>query len=152
MSRFWIISRKQLKIGAIVFTTILITAAFWRYETIRSKDTAETSLQPTRVLHMVTAEFKSKLDNGQEIEVYQFVPGTVHAKAGERVELRIRGVNGEKHDFVIEGTDLKGSIEKNKETVITFTAKEGIHRLVCLTHPDMKHGGPMIGYIIVNPS
>lgn len=150
MARFWIVSRKQLRIGALAFSAILVAAAFWRYETVRSEQAVEAAPQSTRILHMVTGEFKSKLDNGKEIEVYQFIPGTVHAKAGENVELRIRGINGKKHDFVIEGTNLKGTIEKDKETVITFTPKEGIHRIVCLTHPDMKHEGPMVGFIVVN--
>lgn len=150
MTRFWIVSRKQLRIGAIVFSAILVAAAFWRYETVRSERAVEAAPQSTRILHMVTGEVKSKLDNGKEIEVYQFIPGIVHAKAGERVELRIRGINGKKHDFEIESMNVKGSIEKDKETVITFTAKEGIHRIVCLTHPDMQHEGPMVGYIVID--
>jgi len=150
LTRFWIVSRKQLRIGAIVFSAILVAAAFWRYETVRSERAVEAAPQSTRILHMVTGEVKSKLDNGKEIEVYQFIPGTVHAKAGERVELRIRGINGKKHDFEIESMNVKGSIEKDKETVITFTAKEGIHRIVCLTHPDMQHEGPMVGYIVID--
>ncbi|MCY9578921.1 cupredoxin domain-containing protein [Paenibacillus alvei] len=150
MTRFWIVSRKQLRIGAIVFSAILVAAAFWRYESVRSEQAVEAGPQSTRIVHMVTGEVKSKLENGSEIEMYQFIPGTVHAKVGERVELRIRGGNGIKHDFEIESMNLKGSIEKDKETVITFTAKEGVHRIVCLTHPDMKHEGPMVGYIVVD--
>lgn len=149
MTQFWVVSRKQVRLGAVAFTAMLVAAAFWRYETVRSERAVGAVPQSNRILHMVVGELKTKLDNGKETGMYPFIPKTVRAKAGERVELRIRGINSKRHDFIIEGTDLKGSIEKDKETVITFTAKEGVHRIVCLTHHDMQHEGPMVGYIVV---
>lgn len=150
MSRFWVVSRKQWRLGAIAVVAVMVAAAFWRYETLRTERETQAAVQAVRVIHMVTGEFKTKLENGQEMEVYRFDPGTVFANDGERVELRIRGVNGNQHDFVIEGLNLRGKVEKNKETVVSFTAKEGIYRIVCLTHSDASHAGPMIGYIVVD--
>ena len=64
--------------------------------------------------------------------------------------MKILGVSGEKHDFKIEGTNISGTIEKGKETVIPLQFKEkGIYRLICLTHETNKMNGPMIAYIVV---
>lgn len=150
MANFWVITPKQWRIGLLAIAAIMVGAAFWRYESIRMEQAAQAAPQETRILHMVTGEFKSTLEDGTEIEAYQFAPGTVNANEGERVELRIRGVNGHRHDFVIEGLGISGTIEKNKETIIRFTAKEGIYRIVCTTHADAASNGPMIGYIVVD--
>ncbi|UHA74749.1 cupredoxin domain-containing protein [Paenibacillus sp. 481] len=151
MSRFWVVSRKQWRLGTIVLVAIMVAAAFWRYESLQAEQRAAQAVpQTTRVIHMVTGEFKTKTDSGQELEVYRFDPGTVYANEGERVELRILGVNGHKHEFEIEGLNVRGTIEKNKETVVTFRAEEGIYRIICLNHADARHGGPMIGYIVID--
>ncbi|MGZ9587303.1 cupredoxin domain-containing protein [Paenibacillus marinisediminis] len=151
MSRFWVVSRKQWRLGLAVLLGILILAAFWRFESMKVDEEEALALPAkTNVLHMVTGEFKSKLDDGQEIEAYVFSPSTVYANDGEMVELRIRGVNGKQHDFFIEGMDVKGSVYKNKETVVTFKAKKGKYKIVCYTHADAAHHGPMIGHIVVD--
>jgi heme/copper-type cytochrome/quinol oxidase subunit 2 len=60
-------------------------------------------------------------------------------------------VNGDSHPFIIEGLNVKGEVKKGKETVVSFTAqKEGIYRIICTTHSDIAHNGPMVGYIVVN--
>lgn len=104
-----------------------------------------------RVIHMVTSEFKSTTADGKEIEAYRWDPGTVVVEKDEKVKLVLYGVNGESHPFYIEGTTIKGEIRKGKETVVNFqAAKEGTYRIICLTHMDKDHGGPMIGYIVVD--
>lgn len=151
MSRFWVVSRKQWHIGLAVLAFIMVSIAFIKYSQLQmSEHAASTTASETRVLHMITGEFKTTLDNGKELETYLFHPGTVYAHDGEKVELRIKGVNGKQHDFVIEGLDIRGTIKKNEETVVNFQAKEGIYRIVCLTHADAAHEGPMVGYIVVD--
>ncbi|GAC41802.1 cupredoxin domain-containing protein [Paenibacillus popilliae] len=150
MANFWVITPKQRRIGLIAIAAIMVGAAYWRYESMRVEQAAQAAPQETRILHMVTDEFKLTLEDGTEIEAYQFAPSSVHANEGERVELHIRGVNGHRHDFVIEGLDISGTIEKNKETIIRFTAMEGVYRIVCKTHADAASNGPMIGYIVVD--
>lgn len=104
-----------------------------------------------RVIHMVTGEYKSTTPEGQVIESYRWDPGTVFVEKGEKVKLVIYGVNGETHPFYIEGTNIKGEVRKGKETIVTFQPeKEGTYRLICLTHPEKDHSGPMIGYIVVD--
>lgn len=104
-----------------------------------------------RLIHLVTGEFKTTAEGGKTIEAYRWDPGTIFVEKGERIKLIIYGVNGESHPFIIEGTDIKGEVKKGKETVVRFQAeKEGVYRLICLTHPDKDHSGPMIAYIVVD--
>lgn len=101
-------------------------------------------------INMVTGEFKSSKD-GKEIEAYRWDPGTIYVPKGEVVKLSIYGVNGEEHPFYIEGTDIKGKVKKGEETVINLNfKKEGIYRLICTTHHDIEHSGPMVAYIVVD--
>ncbi|MCQ6267631.1 cupredoxin domain-containing protein [Fictibacillus sp. WQ 8-8] len=103
------------------------------------------------VINMVTGEFKSKLDNGKEIEAYRWDPGTIHIPHNQPVTLSIYGVNGKEHPFYIEGTNVKGNVVKGKETVLHLRfKKEGIYRLICKTHADISHNGPMIAYLVVD--
>ncbi|WP_157075903.1 cupredoxin domain-containing protein [Neobacillus fumarioli] len=101
--------------------------------------------------HMVTAEFKTKMKNGKEIEVYRWNPGTIVINHGEKVKLYISGINGGDHPFYIEGTDIKGIVKKGEETVVPLQInKPGTYQLVCEAHADRQHNGPMIAYIVVN--
>lgn len=55
------------------------------------------------------------------------------------------------HPYIIEGTDIKGVVKKAEETVVPLQFnKQGVYRLVCLTHPDKDNSGPMIAYIVVD--
>lgn len=103
------------------------------------------------VINMVTGEFSTKTEDGREIEAYRWDPGTINVPAGEEVTLSIYGVNGKEHPFIIEGTQIKGTVKKGEETLVKVKfEKEGIYRLICLTHPDKEHNGPMIAYIVVD--
>ncbi|MGJ7909593.1 cupredoxin domain-containing protein [Neobacillus sp. LXY-1] len=109
------------------------------------------SKQSIREIHMVTAEFKTKMNNGKEMEAYRWDPGTIFLQKDEKVRLYISGINGEKHPFYIEGTDIKGTVEKGKETIVPLQfEKEGTYRLICEIHSNREHNGPMIAYIVVD--
>jgi heme/copper-type cytochrome/quinol oxidase subunit 2 len=70
---------------------------------------------------------------------------------GTPVELQITGISGDRHPFEIEGLGIKGEVLKGKTTVVRFTPKEaGTYAIRCLTHADMRSGGPMVGYIFVH--
>lgn len=104
-----------------------------------------------REIHLVTGEFKSKTMEGQELESYRWDPGTIFVNAGEKIRLSILGINGKEHPFIIEGTNVKGTVKQGEETIIPLQFKnEGIYRLICLTHPDKSQNGPMIAYIVVD--
>jgi heme/copper-type cytochrome/quinol oxidase subunit 2 len=148
MSNVYRITKKQLRLIALGAVFIVMIYSFWAWN--QTKTVAGSPEQP-RIIHMVTGEFKTTTKKGAEIEAYRWDPGTIVVKEGEAVELRIRGVNGEHHPFIIEGLNLKGEVHKGKETIVRFVAeKEGIYRIICLTHTDFAHNGPMIGYIVVD--
>lgn len=100
--------------------------------------------------HMVTGEFSTTTKDGKKIEAYRFDPGTIVVPKNEEVSLRIFGVNGEEHPFYIEGTDIKGTVKKGEETLVSLNFKEaGTYKLICDTHSHEGHGMPMIAYIVV---
>jgi heme/copper-type cytochrome/quinol oxidase subunit 2 len=104
-----------------------------------------------REIHLVTGEFKTKTADGKEIEAYRWDPGTIFLEKDELVHLIIYGVNGAEHPFMIEGTDIKGTVKKGVETIVPLKfSKEGTYRLICLTHPTKNQNGPMIAYINVD--
>ncbi len=147
MSRVLIIGKKQLRFIGMSALLVVLVYSFWVWN--KSEPTIGTTSNP-RVIQMITAEHETTLADGKSFEVYRWDPGTVIVNKGELVELRILGVNGDRHPFFIEGMDIKGEVQKGKETVVTFRAeKAGIFRLICPTHGDPAHGGPMVGYIVV---
>lgn len=148
MSKVYMINKRHLRLIGIAALLVVLGYSFWLWND--SESAAGTAAQP-RVIHMVTGEFKTTDKNGKQIEAYRWDPGTIVVKEGELVELRILGMNGDHHQFVIEGMGIEGEILKGKETVVTFHAKkEGIYRIVCLNHHNAENEGPMVGYIVVS--
>jgi len=147
-AKVFVVDRRKLRLaGVLVLAAVLVwSVRLW----MRAEPAMGTPDNP-RVIHMVTVEYAARLPDGKEIEVYRWDPGTIFVKEGETVELRILGVNGDRHPFRIEGLDVRGEVVKGRETVVTFRAdKEGIYRIICPVHADLAHGGPMIGYLVVD--
>ncbi|MBT2677937.1 cupredoxin domain-containing protein [Bacillus sp. ISL-35] len=147
---FFVFKRRTLYlIGLIVF--IFIIGSIWLNLNPDATPAIGGQNEQTREIHLVTGEFKSKTDDGKEIEAYRWDPGTIFIEKGEKVSLNILGVNGKEHPFIIEGTEIKGVVKKGEETVVPLQFdKEGTYRLICLTHPSAEHNGPMIAYIVVD--
>lgn len=151
MSKVFIISKRNLiwTVGAI-----MIVAAFIIMINQSEEPNALPASAPVmkdREIHMLAVEYKGKTPEGKEIEVYRWDPGEVHVKKGEQIKLSLYGVNGKSHPFVIEGLNIQGEVKQGEETVVSFKAdKEGMYRIVCWTHADHAHHGPMIGYIVVH--
>lgn len=147
MSKIFVVTKKQIRLFAAILLIVLIAAACLKWN--QSKETIGASQEP-RVFHLVTGEFKTTTKEGRAFEVYRWDPGTIIVNAGDPVELRIAGVNGQSHPFVIEGLNVKGEVVKGKTTVVRFTAeRKGTYPIVCLTHDTMENSGPMVGYIVV---
>lgn len=149
MPRVWVIHRRGLFLGVAV---VLITVAVLLIANRQSDEavTADAAPNQTRIIHMVTGEFDAEVAEDKEMEAYRWDPGTIVLNQGERVKLSILGVNGKSHPFYIEGTTIKGEVKQGQETVIDLQFdKKGTYRLICLAHPDAKHNGPMIAYIVV---
>ncbi|WP_071395200.1 hypothetical protein [Bacillus tuaregi] len=148
-----VIIKKRLLWYCIIFMVILASAGGWFF--INQENEAvfkqEDHQDKIREIHLVTGEFSAKLPDNTKIEVYRWDPGTIFMEVGEKVHLSILGVNGKEHPFIIENTDIKGSVKKGEETIVPLQfQKEGIYRLICLSHSDKNHEGPMIAYIVVD--
>ncbi len=146
-----IVTRKQLRLAALALTIAILAVACWRlYPSVSGEAASATAAANPQVFEMVTGEFRSQTADGKEIEVYQWSPNFLTVKKGEQVTLRITGVNGASHPFVIEGLGVKGVVKKGSVTEVSFTPeKAGTYPIICMTHTDLKHGGPMVGYIHV---
>jgi heme/copper-type cytochrome/quinol oxidase subunit 2 len=129
-----------------------LSAGAWYMAKMEAVETTGSSTAAKEfVINMVTGEFQSTMDDGKEIEAYRWDPGMIYVPKDQPVKLSIYGVNGKEHPFYIEGTNIKGTVKKGKETVLDLHfKKEGIYRLICIAHPDIEHNGPMIAYIIVD--
>ncbi|WP_263115217.1 cupredoxin domain-containing protein [Pallidibacillus thermolactis] len=118
---------------------LCVVAAFIWYNFQMKVVPVSNENQTNREIQMITGEFVTETADGKKIEVYRFDPGTIYLKKGEEVDLKILGVNGDEHTFLIENTDIKGRIEKGKETIVPLQFdKPGTYRLICITHKDKK--------------
>ncbi len=147
MSKIFVIHKNQILFFIAIVVIFFVTMHFTKADQALPVNVGG---QSERVIHMVTGEFKATTADGKEIESYRWDPGTIFVNVGENVKLSIFGINGMNHPFVIEDLNIKGEVRKGEETIVNFTAeKEGIYRIICLTHPDTHNNGPMIGYIVV---
>jgi heme/copper-type cytochrome/quinol oxidase subunit 2 len=147
MSKVLIVSKRQIQLFILVAALIVLTGVYLSWNQSR-----EVNAQPAeaRVIQLVTGEYTMQTADGKEMDIYRWDPGTIIVNKGELIELQINGVNGNSHPFVVEGLGIQGEVTKGKITVVRFTAdKAGTYPIQCLTHTDMRHGGPMVGYIVV---
>ncbi|MBM4761955.1 hypothetical protein [Bacillus sp. B15-48] len=147
---FLVIKREYLITAILLFIVTSIGLLLLdrpEAETVAITDAKQTS----REIHLVTGEFKTVTESGKEIESYRWDPGVIFIEKGEKVKLNIYGINGKEHPFSIEGTNITGTVKKGEETIVPLEFnKDGIYRLICLTHHDKDNNGPMIAYIIVD--
>ncbi|MBI2878083.1 MAG: hypothetical protein HYY20_14495 [Candidatus Tectomicrobia bacterium] len=71
---------------------------------------------------------------------YRWEPGAIFVNRGDKVELRIWGVNGAVHDAHIEGLVSNFTVQRGQLTIVSFTAKKaGTYKIHCGTHgPSME--------------
>ncbi|PLR80810.1 hypothetical protein CVD25_08045 [Bacillus canaveralius] len=148
--KFYVFKKESLVLF-IIICMVVITASIWFFAHSDSVPASGADVgSKAREIHLITSEFKTKMDDGSEMEVYRWDPGTIFVEKGEKVNLKIFGVNGREHPFIIEGTNIKGTVKKGKETVVPLQFQdEGVYRLICHTHSQSMKGH-MIGYIIVD--
>jgi heme/copper-type cytochrome/quinol oxidase subunit 2 len=149
--KFLVFKKETLLFFLTVGLMLVVISAWFMLKAGDATVFNQQSKQSIREIHMVTAEFKTKMSNGKEMEAYRWDPGTIFLEKDEKVRLYISGINGEKHPFYIEGTNIKGTVEKGKETIVPLQFdKEGTYRLICEIHSNREHNGPMIAYIVVD--
>lgn len=147
---FIVLKRKTLT-TIFIFICCLAVVSFWLATNPTEITAFNQQKNQVRDIHIVTGEFYGKNAEGKEIEAYRWDSGTILVQKDERVRLNILGISGKEHPFMIEGTDIKGTVKQGEETIVPVQfQEEGVYRLICLTHPDKMHNGPMIAYIIVD--
>ncbi|MFD0673974.1 cupredoxin domain-containing protein [Cohnella sp. GCM10027633] len=148
MSKIVLLNRKKLQMYGILALVVILAGAYFGWQ--QSKSSVATSASDNvQVYHLVTGEFSSEAD-GKRLEAYQFVPGSITVNKNQPVELRISGINGQSHPFVIEGLGIEATVNKGKTTVVKFTPKQaGTYTIICQTHTEQNSGAPMIGYLYV---
>jgi len=152
MSKVVFIDRKKMQMYVLLAVAVILIGAYigWQQSRPAAGAAAMATADSPRIIQLVTGEFSATGADGKVLESYRWDPGTIILKKGEAVELRITGINGQSHPFVIEGLDIKGEVHKGKTTVVSFTPKEaGIYPIVCQTHNEPSKGGPMVGYLVV---
>ena len=155
MTKFVVVKKRQLQWAAVIVLVVLVATAVWRWNAVEpTLANAEVGSAnggaETQVFQIVTGEFETTDRAGKMLEAYVWSPGNIVVKKGVPVELRITGISGEKHPFVIEGLGIKGTVTKGETTIVRFTADHaGTYPIQCLTHTDLRSGGPMVGYIVV---
>lgn len=151
MRKVVFIERRKMQLYALLAVAVILAGAYigWQQSKPASAPAPDSSGSP-RVFELVTGEYKATLDNGKQLESYRWDPGTIIVNKNEPVELRITGINGQSHPFVIEGLNISGKVTKGKTTVVRFTpTTPGTYPIVCQTHDVLNNGGPMVGYIVV---
>ncbi|NLP49869.1 cupredoxin domain-containing protein [Bacillus sp. RO1] len=144
-----------IKKSFLITIVLCIIAGFGGWYVVNTggvPTTGKPSEEEKLVFNMITSEFKTKLEDGTEIEAYRFDPGTITVPKGKEITLSIFGVNGSEHPYSIEGTDINGVIKKGEETLIDVKFdKAGVYKLICSTHSHHNghHSPPMVAYIYV---
>lgn len=148
--RFFVV-KKETFLFFLAVGFVLVTISAWFI--LKAGDTTvfnQQSSAKTREIHIVTVEFKTTMKNGKQMEAYRWFPDTIHIKKDEKVKLFIDGINGDEHPFYIEGTKIKGTVKKGEETLVPLQfQKTGTYQLICKSHGDLAHSGPMIANIVV---
>ncbi|MUT67633.1 cupredoxin domain-containing protein [Paenibacillus sp. NEAU-GSW1] len=148
MPKVWIFQKRHAQWLIVAAFALVAAAALIRWDASR---TAGALPAEARTIELVTVEFKTSMSGGKEQELYRWDPGNISVQKGETIELCLNGFQGKSHPFVIEGLGIKGEVKKGETTVVRFTAdRVGTYPIICLSHTDMRHSGPMIGYIVVH--
>lgn len=82
-----------------------------------------------------------------EVSTYQWQPGFIVAREGERVTLEIIGINGAEHVASLPPFVQSFTVRRGQLTRVTFTAnRAGLFPVLCVTHQPS-----MTGYLVVLP-
>ncbi|GAA0318325.1 hypothetical protein GCM10008967_06100 [Bacillus carboniphilus] len=152
--QFIVVKKKNIVTWLALFVVVLI-GGFLYFMSTESEPAfgflQDSKSEDVRDIHMITAEFTMTMENGKTMDAYRWDPGSIFIEKGEKVNLKIYGINGSEHPFYIEGTDIRGTVKKGEETVVPLQFdKEGVYKIVCTIHQGEHHQAPMIGYIYVD--
>ena len=85
-------------------------------------------------------EFDPENPNKWQVATYMFAPGAMSVVQGDKVTLRMFGVNGNEHTMTVQAPDGATSIEsftvnRGQEVTVDFTADQtGHYKIFCANH------------------
>lgn len=146
---------RTLTVAALAATAAFVGSAF----VLASSGDAGTKAK-TRVIYLSAVEWKGSAEVAKEpfptsplpagggyerfppdasgkwsVETYRFDTGLVAACRGERVTLKIFGVNAPFHDITIPQFNRNFRVKRGELTTVSFAVKKtGIFPIVCVTH------------------
>ncbi len=147
--------RRALAVAALAATAALVTVGF-----ILVPGGNAGTQGKSRVLYLSAVEWKGSADTAKEpfptsplpkgggyerfppdasgkwsVETYRFDSATVAACRGERVTLKIFGVNAAYHDITMPQFNRNFRVKRGQLSTVSFVAKKvGIFPIICLTH------------------
>ena len=129
----------------LIGTTILLPIPWLNDRTVIQ----ELTEFPEKTFHLLTVEFEGEL-NGEDIEAYRWDPSYIAVNQGDKVNLVLHGISGNKHRFSLKEFGINGVVRKGETTRVSFVAdKPGTYQLICHDHTTRDANGPMIAYITV---
>lgn len=149
MEKTEITKRTLFALGALGVVGLLLGA--FAFATALGRAPSPTSVDRTVI--MAAVEYKGTFGAnesqpaGTVVKAYRWDPSYLVVNRGDRVALKIFGVNGAEHPTTIDGYDLSFSVKRGEWTTVTFTAsKAGTFEMVCHVP---EHTATMHAYIHV---
>ena len=125
--------------AAIKVRQIYMSAVEWKGSSNVSKEAFPTSPLPSgggyERFEPGNAELAGQASGTWAIETYRFDTAVVAACKGERVVLKIFGVNAKSHEITIPDFDKDFTVYRGQLATSVFKVKEtGIFPIICITH------------------
>lgn len=150
------------RIALVLGAAALVLAAFGAAPALMGSSAAAPQDREIRILaveYKGTAGPGEKLENNSKVSAYAWSPSSISANKGDRVTLKVYGVNGGAHPSTIEGypdltfkvTDPNGTVieqgsgtfnvYRGHTTEVKFTASQvGIFEMSCGAHQPTMNG------------
>ncbi|MBI4415990.1 MAG: cupredoxin domain-containing protein [Euryarchaeota archaeon] len=120
--------------GAVAVVALLVGAFAFTTALGRTPAAAPTD----RTIVMTAVEYKGTFGEGESqpagtvVKAYRWDPSYIVVNKGDRVTLKVFGVNGDQHPSTIDGYDITFTVKRGEWTTVTFTAsKAGTFEIVC---------------------
>ena len=133
-----VVSTGQAAKNALPARDIYMSAAEWKGSSNISKEPYPGPVPPGGGYESFAPGHEEVADEPGKwaTETYRFDTAVVMAYAGERVKLRIFGVNAKEHQIIISDFNKQFTVKRGVVSNVSFVVKKpGIYKIICLTHP-----------------
>ncbi len=142
-----------VKRGALIPAALAVVALLIGAFALALAVMPSSSAPVDRTIVMTAVEYKGTFGAnesqppGTVVKAYRWDPSYLVVNKGDRITLKIFGVNGAAHPTTIEGYDKSFTVTRGEWTTVAFTAsKPGTFEMVCHVP---EHTETMKAYIVV---